>query len=99
MSEKVVQRKNKQTPKINNNEEILVATKKRKQQQQQQQRNKSFHWRHLLKLIYLIIGLSVIFGLYKIVIGFIYVEHTNIPINLPKLVNNTISERFWGTYR
>jgi hypothetical protein len=94
MSEKVIQRRNKQTPKLNNNEELLAATKKRKQQ-----RNKSFHWGYLLKPIYLIIGLAVLFGLYKIFIGFIYVEHTNIPIDLPKLVNNTISERFWGTYR
>ena len=29
----------------------------------------------------------VLFSLYKILIGFIFVEYTNVPINLPKLVN------------
>jgi hypothetical protein len=93
MTDKVIKRRNKQTLNIDN-ENINTATRKRKQQ-----RNNLFHFRYLLKSIYVIIGLGILFSLYKILIGFIYVEHTNIPINLPKLVNEKIPERFWGTYR
>ncbi len=95
MNEKVIKRRNKQSLNINN-ENIVTVTQKRKQQQQ---RNNSSHFKYLLKPIYVIISLGILFSLYKISIGFIYVEYTNIPINLPKLVNETISERFWGTYR
>jgi uncharacterized membrane protein len=84
MSEKVIQRRKKNSLKINH-EDKLVSTRKKQQR--------------LLKPIYFMGGLGVLVGLYQILIGFMYVEYTNIPINLPKLVNETISERFWGTYR
>jgi hypothetical protein len=93
MNEKVIKRRNKQSLNINN-ENIVTTIQKRKQQ-----RNNSSRFKYLLKPIYVIISLGILFSLYKISIGFIYVEYTNIPINLPKLVNQTISERFWGTYR
>ena len=40
-------------------------------------------------------------GLYQRFWPMLYVEHTNIPVNLPKLVDSDHSqaERFWGTYR
>ncbi|CAF4518187.1 unnamed protein product [Rotaria sp. Silwood1] len=111
MSEKTAQRRrqtdNKRSSNINSeqtNEKIIAATKKRKQS-----RHTSFSFQSLLPkikfrlrtLIYLIICLVVLFSLYKILLGFIYDEYTNIPINLPKLVNvnETNLERFWGTYR
>jgi len=93
MNEKVIKRRNKQSSNINN-ENIVTATPKRKQR-----RSNLSRFKYLLKPVYVIISLGILFSLYKISIGFIYVEYTNIPINLPKLVNETISERFWGTYR
>jgi hypothetical protein len=86
------------------NENIPEAAKKRKQHHH----NSSHFKQRLTKMkfpirlsIVFITGLVVLFTLYKFLIGTIYVEYTNIPINLPKLinVNESISERFWGTYR
>ena len=86
------------------NEKIAAAVKKRRQH-----RRSSSCFEYLLMrikypmriLIYFVIMLLVPFSLYKILIGFIDVEYTNIPINLPKLVNvnDVVPERFWGTYR
>jgi len=95
MNEKVIKRRNKQSLNINNENIVTTTTT----QKRKQQRNNSSPFKYLLKPIYVIISLGILFSLYKISIGFIYVEYTNIPINLPKLVNQTISERFWGTYR
>ncbi|CAF0837391.1 unnamed protein product [Adineta ricciae] len=49
----------------------------------------------------LIIGLTILFILCKLLLKNIHIEHTNVPINLPKLVNANRStfDRFWGTYR
>lgn len=92
MDEKVVQRRNKSSGK-NHQENLVLTAKKRKQQQQ---RNSFISGRFLSKLICLIIILA---SLYLILTRFLFVEYTNVPINLPKLVNDSISERFWGTYR
>lgn len=97
MTEKTVQRRNKPTVNINQ-ENLINATKKRKAQQQQQRKRSSLS-EYLLKPIYLIISLAILGCLYLFFTKLIYVEYTNVPINLPKLVNNSISERFWGTYR
>lgn len=90
MTEKGLRRRNVTTANINN-ENSHTSTRKRKQQ-----RNISFYFKYL---IYLVISLGILFGLYQISIGFIYVEYTNVPIKIPKLVNQTVPERFWGTYR
>lgn len=52
-------------------------------------------------LIISILVLIVSFTLYKFSSEFLYVEHTNRPTNIPKLVNvnEAAAERFWGTYR
>lgn len=52
-----------------------------------------------IKLIYLLILIGGLVVLYRIFSAFIFVEHTNVPINVPTLVNHTSSDRFWGTYR
>ena len=86
MDEKVVQRRNKSSGK-NHQENLLLTAKKRKQQ------------RNSFKPIYLIITFIVLASLYLILTRLILVEYTNVSIKLPKLVNDSISERFWGTYR
>ena len=97
MTEKLTQRRRPVNNERKTNENIISATKKRKQH-----RDTSSHFMKNKRLfIYFILGVIGLFSLYKILIGFIFVEYTNIPINLPKLVNAnaTKSERFWGTYR
>ncbi|CAF1041203.1 unnamed protein product [Adineta steineri] len=51
--------------------------------------------------IFLIIIPIVLYSSYKFFIETVDNEHTNIPIDLPKLVNTneSIPDRFWGTYR
>ena len=84
MTEKNLRRRTKPINPINN--ENIISPKRKKTKSS--------------SLIYLlIIILGIVFGLYKIFFGFIFVEYTNHPIDLPKLVNQKTSERFWGTYR
>lgn len=52
-----------------------------------------------VKPIYLLVFIVGLVGLYQILFAFVFVEHTNVPINVPKLVSSTDSDRFWGTYR
>lgn len=52
-----------------------------------------------IKPIYLLVLIVGLVGLYQILFAFVFVEYTNVPINVPKLVNGTDSDRFWGTYR
>lgn len=89
MDDNVVHRRTKSSGK-NQQENRSLTTKKRKQ------RNAFISWRVLSKSI---IGLIILASSYLILTRFLFVEYTNVPINLPKLVNNSISERFWGTYR
>ncbi|CAF2973449.1 unnamed protein product [Rotaria sp. Silwood2] len=111
MSEKTAERRrqtdNKRSLNVNSepsNEKVIAAAKKRKQSRSNSSRSESLLPKIKFQLrtsIYVIIFLVVLFSLYKILIGIIYAEYTNIPINLPKLVNvnETNPERFWGTYR
>ncbi|CAF2192352.1 unnamed protein product [Rotaria magnacalcarata] len=111
MTDKLTQRhrKNdtKHTSNLNNdqiNEKIVAATKKRKSTRNNASPKESF----LLKIksptrlsIFLITSLVVLFYLCKMLIGFVSIEHTNVPIDLPKLINinEATPDRFWGTYR
>ena len=98
MNEKIVHRRSK--PTVNIKQENLLLTATTKKRQSQLRRRKPFLlWEYLFKSIYLIIGLAILGSLYLFLTRWINVEYTNRPIDLPKLVNNTISERFWGTYR
>ncbi len=101
MSEKLTQRRRPVVNERKTNENIISATKKRKQHRDTSSRFNYLFMKNKRLFIYFILSVIVLFSLYKILIGFIFVEYTNVPINLPKLVNAdaTKSERFWGTYR
>ena len=48
-----------------------------------------------------LIGALISWSLFPMFSPMLHVEHTNIPINLPKLVDldHSPADRFWGTYR
>jgi hypothetical protein len=99
MTEKITPRRRYIDNQRKNNENIVPTAKKGKQYRTISSHLLMRNKFSLRSSIYLIISLTVLFSLYKILIGFISIEYTNVPIDLPKLVNETIPERFWGTYR
>ncbi|UJR36867.1 hypothetical protein I4U23_029580 [Adineta vaga] len=108
MTEKLIQRrqnvKDKRLLDKQKNDHTTETTQKRKESRQNLSSSKTGHKNNKSSIrifALFIISLTIIVVLYKLVTGNIYTEHTNIPLDLPKLtdVNQSISERFWGTYR
>ena len=97
MNENSVQRRKKSQNKRSSNDDEIIAKTKRKQRLSTSSKAAS----PIRMCALLIIGLTILFILSKLLLRNIHIEHTNVPINLPKLVNvnRSISDRFWGTYR
>lgn len=104
MTDKATQRRRGKDPKNTKadqiNEKNISTIIKRKQSAHNSSYSKSLSkgFRYVLLLSLCLIGLII---LYKIFMGYVFVENTNVPINLPKLVNadEKAPDRFWGTYR